>query len=122
MGTKLKKPPQIFHVNWFRRDASGHFLWPGFGENLRVLAWMLERAAGSAGAADSPIGFLPRPEDLNTTGLSIKPEALHDLLNVDPTLWRKEVADMRQYFAQYGERLPRALLDQLSEVEARLGA
>src|SRR5579871_269934 len=122
VGAKLKSPPPIFHVNWFRRDASGHFLWPGFGENLRVLAWMLERAAGSAAAADSPIGFLPRPEDLNTNGLSIKPEALHDLLNVDRTLWRKEAADMRQYLLQYGERLPRALLEQLGEVEARLGS
>jgi phosphoenolpyruvate carboxykinase (GTP) len=122
MGAKLRKPPPIFHVNWFRRDAAGRFLWPGFGDNLRVLAWMLDRAAGKAAATDSPIGFLPRAEDLNVSGLSINSEALHELLTVDRTLWRKETADMRQYLKQYGERLPAALLDQLAGVESRLNA
>jgi phosphoenolpyruvate carboxykinase (GTP) len=122
MGAKLRKPPPIFHVNWFRRDAAGRFLWPGFGDNLRVLAWMLDRAAGKAAATDSPIGFLPRAEDLNVSGLSISPEALHELLTVDRTLWRKETADMRQYLKQYGERLPAALLEQLAGVESRLNA
>jgi phosphoenolpyruvate carboxykinase (GTP) len=122
MGAKLRKPPPIFHVNWFRRDAAGRFLWPGFGDNLRVLAWMLDRAAGKAAATDSAIGFLPRAEDLNVSGLSINSEALHELLTVDRTLWRKETADMRQYLKQYGERLPAALLDQLAGVESRLNA
>jgi phosphoenolpyruvate carboxykinase (GTP) len=122
MGAKLRKPPPIFHVNWFRRDAAGRFLWPGFGDNLRVLAWMLDRAAGKAAATDSPIGFLPRAEDLNVSGLSLNSEALHELLTVDRTLWRKETADMRQYLKQYGERLPAALLDQLAGVESRLNA
>ena len=122
MGAKLRKPPPIFHVNWFRRDAAGRFLWPGFGDNLRVLAWMLDRAAGKAAATDSPIGFLPRAEDLNVSGLSINSEALHELLTVDRTLWRKETADMRQYLKQYGERLPAALLEQLAGVESRLNA
>jgi phosphoenolpyruvate carboxykinase (GTP) len=89
---------------------------------LRVLAWMLDRAAGKAAATDSPIGFLPRAEDLNVSGLSINSEALHELLTVDRTLWRKETADMRQYLKQYGERLPAALLDQLAGVESRLNA
>jgi phosphoenolpyruvate carboxykinase (GTP) len=122
IGAKLKSPPPIFHVNWFRRDAGGRFLWPGFGENLRVLAWMLERAAGSAAATDSAIGWLPRAEDLNTRGLAISPDALRELLTVDHGLWRKEVTEMRQYLQQYGARLPGVMLDQLAGIEARLDA
>jgi phosphoenolpyruvate carboxykinase (GTP) len=122
VGAKLTRPPGIYHVNWFRRDAAGRFLWPGFGENLRVLAWMLERSAGSAGAVDSAIGWLPRPEDLGTTGLAVGAESLRELLTVDHALWRKEVADVRGYLSKYGSRLPRALLEQLDTVEKRLSA
>ncbi len=122
VGAKLKRPPRIFHVNWFRRDAQGKFLWPGFGENLRVLAWMLERSAGTARAADSPIGWLPRTEDLNTTGLAVGADALRELLSVDPALWRKETAEIREYFRRYGARLPPALLRELEKTEARLSA
>src|SRR5580700_5287729 len=101
VGAKLKNPPKIFHVNWFRRDDHGKFLWPGYGDNLRVLAWMLERVAGSAGAHDTAIGALPRPQDLNVSGLNIAPAALDELLRVDPAQWRKEVADFRKYLTQY---------------------
>jgi len=120
LGAKLKRAPRIFHVNWFRRDAQGRFLWPGFGDNLRVLAWMLERCAGTAGAVDSPIGWLPRPQDLNTSGLDVSAEALRDLTSIDTPLWRNEVVEIRQYLAQYGERLPAALLRELDGTEARL--
>jgi phosphoenolpyruvate carboxykinase (GTP) len=120
VGSKLANPPRIYHVNWFRRDANGKFLWPGYGENLRVLAWMLDRCAGTASATESPIGFLPRPEDLNTKGLNIDPQALQSLLTVDPALWRKEVADMRAYLQQYGARVPAQLLKELDNVEKRL--
>jgi phosphoenolpyruvate carboxykinase (GTP) len=120
VGSKLTRPPRIFHVNWFRRDAAGRFLWPGYGDNLRVLAWMLERAAGTAGASDAPIGWLPRPQDLNTSGLNAGGDALRELLSVDSTLWRKETAEVRKYLTQYGDRLPAALLQKLDEVEARL--
>ena len=82
VGAKLKSPPQIFHVNWFRQDADGKFLWPGFGDNLRVLSWMLERCAGRADANDTAIGYLPRPQDLNVKGLDINPEVLQELLSV----------------------------------------
>jgi len=122
MGARLTRPPGIYHVNWFRRDASGRFLWPGFGDNLRVLAWMLERSAGAAGAADSPIGYVPRPEDLNTAGLGVSEQALRELLTIDHKLWRKEAAEVRDYLKQYGARLPAALLEQLSGVEQRLSA
>ena len=120
IGARLSRPPKIYHVNWFRRDAGGRFLWPGFGDNLRVLAWMLERAGGSAGAADSAIGWLPRPQDLNTHGLTVSPQALRELLTIDPALWRKETAEIRKYLSQYGSRLPEALLTELDNVEGRL--
>jgi phosphoenolpyruvate carboxykinase (GTP) len=120
IGSKLSRPPRIFHVNWFRRDAAGRFLWPGFGDNLRVLAWMLERAAGTAGAGDTAIGWLPRPQDLDTSGLKVSEDALRELLSVDSSLWRKETAAVRKYLTQYGDRLPAALLEKLDEVDARL--
>ena len=121
VGAKLSRAPKIFHVNWFRRDAQGKFLWPGFGENLRVLAWMLDRCSGKAGAAESGIGLLPRPEDLDTRGLSLGEESLRALLSVDPSLWRKEVADIRAYLEKYGSRLPKELLAELATTESRLG-
>jgi len=120
VGAKLTRPPQIFHVNWFRRDAQGRFLWPGFGENLRVLAWMLERAAGGAGAAETPIGSVPRPQDLHTEGLEVRTEAMEELLRVDPALWRREVAEIRAYLQQFGTRLPAALSAELAETERLL--
>ena len=117
---RLTRPPRIFHVNWFRRDAQGKFLWPGFGDNLRVLAWMLQRYTGNVGASDSAIGRLPRSEDLNIQGLNVSADALRALLTVDPTLWRKEVADVRSYLEQFGSRLPGQLLQQLNATEAGL--
>jgi len=122
VGAKLKRPPRIFHVNWFRRDTQGRFLWPGFGDNLRVLAWMLERSAGTGGAVDSPIGWLPRPSDLNTHGLDVSADALRELTSVDTALWQTEVTEIREYLAQYGRRLPDALLRELDKTEARLRA
>ncbi|HEY2808271.1 MAG TPA: phosphoenolpyruvate carboxykinase (GTP) [Steroidobacteraceae bacterium] len=120
VGAKLTRAPRIYHVNWFRRDAQGKFLWPGYGENLRVLAWMLERCAGKAGAVESPIGWLPGEQDLHTEGLNLGADALHALLTVDAGLWRKEVADMREYLGKYGERLPKALLAELADTQRRL--
>ena len=121
VGAKLKNPPKIFHVNWFRRDEHGKFLWPGYGDNLRVLAWMLERVAGTAGADDTAIGALPRPQDLNVKGLDIATGALNELLRVDQAQWRNEVAEVRKYLAQYGSRLPAALTQNLDAVEKALG-
>ena len=120
VGAKLKNPPKIFHVNWFRRDEHGKFLWPGYGDNLRVLAWMLERVAGTAGAQDTAIGALPRPQDLNVKGLDIAPAALNELLRVDPDQWRKEVAEFRKYLTQFGSRVPALLSQNLDAVEKAL--
>jgi phosphoenolpyruvate carboxykinase (GTP) len=121
VGARLARPPRIYQVNWFRRDAQGKFLWPGYGENLRVLAWMLRRCAGDGGAAESAVGWLPRPQDLEMTGLKIAPEALASLLAVDAGLWRKEIADIRAYLDTYGSRVPAALRAQLDATEKRLG-
>jgi phosphoenolpyruvate carboxykinase (GTP) len=120
IGAKLRNAPQIFHVNWFRLGADGKFQWPGFGDNLRPIAWALERAAGKAAAEDTAIGYLPRPQDLNTTGLDIQPDVLKDILTVKPDVWKKEVADIRSYLGTYGSRTPQALYDELDEVGKRL--
>ncbi len=120
VGARLARPPRIFHVNWFRRDAAGKFLWPGYGENLRVLSWMLERCAGRAEAASSPIGLLPRPEDLDTRGLEVSSQTLEALLSIDPALWRKEVADVRAYLERFASRLPGAMLEELASMEGQL--
>ena len=121
VGKQLARPPGIYHVNWFRRDANGKFLWPGFGENLRVLAWMLERCGGRAGASDSAIGRLPRPEDLDLQGLDLAPQALAALFAIDPALWRKEIAELREYLGRYGTHVPAELLAELDTTERRLG-
>ena len=121
VGGRLAHPPRIYHVNWFRRDADGRFLWPGFGENLRVLAWMLDRCAGRAGAAESAIGWLPRAQDLDTRGLELQRDSLAALLTVDAGLWRKELGEIREYLQRYGARLPAALLAELEDSERRLG-
>jgi phosphoenolpyruvate carboxykinase (GTP) len=121
IGAKLSRAPRIYHVNWFRRDANGKFLWPGFGENLRVLDWVLKRCAGAAGANETPIGNLPNAGDLNLQGLDVSADALEQLLAVEPGLWKKEVAEMRKYLEQYGSRLPAEMVAQLKETEKRLG-
>jgi phosphoenolpyruvate carboxykinase (GTP) len=107
-------------VNWFRRDTNGKFLWPGYGENLRVLDWVLKRCAGTVGANETPIGNLPHAEDLNTKGLNVSADALQALLSADPALWKKEMAEVGKYLEQYGSRLPAEMLQQVKGIEARL--
>ena len=121
VGAKLSRAPKIYHVNWFRRDREGNFLWPGYGENLRVLAWMLDRSTVGAGGVETAIGSLPRAEDLNMNGLSVSAESLAALLKVDATLWRKEMAEIAAYFARFGARLPVELLQELKITQQRLG-
>ena len=121
VGAKLSRAPRIYHVNWFRRDANGKFLWPGFGENLRVLDWVLKRCAGAVGANETPIGNLPNTGDLNLQGLDVSADALKQLLAVEPGLWKKEVAEVGKYLEQYGSRLPAEMVAQLKETEKRLG-
>ena len=120
MGAKLKHPPKIYHVNWFRRDAEGRFLWPGFGDNLRVLEWIVDRCAGKAGAQETAIGNLPRPEDLDLAGLELASGALEQLLSVQTDEWRTEAADIEKYLDEYAPRTPAALREQVTALRARL--
>lgn len=101
--------PKIFHVNWFRQNEKGEFLWPGFGENIRVLEWIIERCEGRAGAEETPIGFLPHAEDLNTTNLDIDPATLDELLTVKTDQWREEMASVLEYLESFGDRTPEEL-------------
>ncbi len=117
-STKL---PKIFHVNWFRRDANGKFLWPGFGDNLRVLRWIIDRCEGKVGAVETPIGFLPKPGDIDLQGLDVSPSTLEQLLAVDPAQWRKDMASIGEYFGEFGERLPAELKDEHQKVVRALG-
>ena len=120
MGKKLKSPPKIYHVNWFRRDADGKFLWPGFGDNLRVLAWILNRCAGKAEAQETAIGNLPRASDLNLEGLKIEQSALDQLLSVNAEEWRAEAVDMDQYLNEFGDRTPVQLRAEVAALRTRL--
>jgi phosphoenolpyruvate carboxykinase (GTP) len=114
VGAKLKSPPKIFHVNWFRQDEGGKFLWPGFGDNLRVLCWILDRCAGTAEARETEIGHLPRPTDIDVDGLDIAPGALDELLAVSPELWQGEFEGIGEYLAGFGDRIPDALNQELA--------
>ncbi|MEI8001646.1 MAG: phosphoenolpyruvate carboxykinase (GTP) [Actinomycetes bacterium] len=121
--TDAARLPRIYGVNWFRKDADGKFLWPGFGENSRVLDWICRRLEGEAESADTPIGAVPRPEDLDLSGLSPADAAkAAQALQVDPAEWQAELPTMHEHFASFGEQLPAALRRQLADLEQRLGA
>ncbi len=114
--------PRIFYVNWFRKDAEGNWLWPGFGENSRVLKWICERIDGAADAIETPIGYVPTPEALDLDGLDIPEADVEELLSVDPDAWRAELPDIRDFYAGFGNRLPVELLTELNALEERLNA
>ncbi|HEX8997207.1 MAG TPA: phosphoenolpyruvate carboxykinase (GTP) [Ktedonobacterales bacterium] len=109
MGSKLTNPPQVFHVNWFRKDSQGKFLWPGFGQNVRVLMWMLERINGGGKAVETAIGYTPASDGLDLDGLNISPETIEALLKVDPADWEQEWAEQRPFFEKFGDHLPAAI-------------
>ncbi|WP_053203816.1 phosphoenolpyruvate carboxykinase (GTP) [Jiangella muralis] len=115
------KLPKIFYVNWFRRDDDGGFLWPGFGENGRVLKWVIERMEGLAAATETPIGHVPTPESLDTSGLDLTAEQLAACLEVDPEEWRAEVPGIAEWFDKFGDHLPTLLWAELDGLKARLG-
>jgi phosphoenolpyruvate carboxykinase (GTP) len=121
MGSKVAKLPLIFRVNWFRQDAEGRFMWPGFGENLRVLRWVIGRVHGEAGAVDSPIGQLPRPEDIDTAGIDLPRPVLEELLAVDREGWRQGAEGQRKFLDGFGARMPREMLAENDELVRRLG-
>ena len=116
-GAKL---PRIFHVNWFRQDQNRRFLWPGFGDNLRILRWIADRCDGHVGAQETPIGYVPRKQDLDLTGLKIDGATLDALLAVDTSAWRKEIDAIFKYLNQFGDRVPEELREELREMAAKL--
>ena len=121
MGERLTHPPLIFHVNWFRTDESGRFLWPGFGENVRVLKWIVERVQGKADGVETPIGFVPAPGSLDLEGLNLPAETMEELLRVDRDAWQQELAEQQRFFEQFGERLPQEIWQEHAALAARLG-
>jgi len=121
MGRAVSKPPLIFHVNWFRTDVDGRFIWPGFGQNLRVLLWMIDRVKGRGGAEETPIGLVPTQSALNWDGLELSAETKQALLEVDREEWAAEVPEIRAFFDRFGKRLPRELDGSLEGLAERLG-
>lgn len=120
MGKKIKNPPKIFNVNWFRQDENGKFIWPGFGENLRVLKWIIERCEGKLSAVETPIGYVPQVEDLYLDGLDIDKQTVEDLLKIDKDLWIEEAKASAEFLSQFGDKLPREMLEENKKLLERL--
>ncbi len=127
MGEKLgDKAPKIFNVNWFKQDENGNFIWPGFGDNMRVLDWIIKRCEGTVDAEETAIGYIPKKGDINVAGIEdeVTPEIMDKLLNVDTDLWKQEIAEMRRYYnddiAAKGGKIPAALYEELDKLESRL--
>jgi phosphoenolpyruvate carboxykinase (GTP) len=120
MGKQIPHPPKIFHVNWFRRGADGKFLWPGYGENVRVLKWILERVEGRGTADETPIGYVPSRHGLTLDNLQLAPGALDELLAVHSEDWQQELEDIRQFFDKFGARLPQEIREEHQKLVRRL--
>ena len=121
MGTKIPHAPKIFHVNWFRTDDNGNFIWPGFGDNMRVLMWILDRCEGKVDAEITPIGYVPKAEDICIEGLEgITLDTIKELLTVDTASWLEDVQNIKEFYAQVGARVPETMYDELAALEARL--
>lgn len=120
MGKKIKVQPKIFNVNWFRTDSEGHFIWPGFGDNMRVLDWILKRCEETVDADETAIGYVPKPEDINLEGCGVDEETLKGLLNVDTETWKKEAEGIKEFYKKFGDKLPKELNEELAALESRL--
>jgi phosphoenolpyruvate carboxykinase (GTP) len=121
-GRRLARPPRIFRVNWFRRDAQERFLWPGYSENVRILKWMVERIRGTARAEETPVGWIPAPGSLDTSGLDTTPERLREALRCDPGEWLSALDDLGEFYRLFGPRLPAPIAEHLAETRRRFGA
>ena len=121
-GLDEDKAPKIFNVNWFRKDDDGNFLWPGFGDNMRVLEWIIKRCEGKVDADETAIGFVPKAEDINLEGIEdeVSEDQLKEILSVDNSLWEDEAKGIEEFYAKFGDRLPKALSDELSTLKANL--
>ena len=122
MGKRLTNPPKIFRVNWFQRDDQGGFLWPGFGENLRVLQWIIERSRDGGKADETPIGYLPKPSGINRKGADVSSDAMRRLLHVDRDGWRTNLRSQSEFFEKFGDRLPSGIREQHAGLRQRLRA
>ncbi len=121
MGEKLgDKAPKIFNVNWFRTDDEGNFVWPGFGDNMRVLNWIIDRCEGNADATETAIGYIPKPEDIDLTDLDMDIDTLKDILTVDKAVWEQEAAEITEHYKKFGDKLPKELEEQLANLKANL--
>jgi len=120
MGEKAKQLPKIFNVNWFRTDEDGNFIWPGFGDNLRVLEWIVKRCFDETNARECELGHVPFASDINLEGSSVDEKALEGLLEIDRTLWQKEARDIREYYGKFGGRVPKELWASLETLENNL--
>jgi phosphoenolpyruvate carboxykinase (GTP) len=120
MGKIIKNPPKIFNVNWFRTDDEGHFIWPGFGDNLRVLEWVLARCFNEVDARECELGFVPKPEDINIEDSGLDKTALEGLLTIDRDLWKKEAAEIREYYKMFGDKVPKEIMQSLATLEENL--
>ncbi len=120
MGKRMTPPPKIFHVNWFRRNENGKFLWPGYNENLRVLEWIIGRCQGKAEAIKTPIGYVPRPTSLDMTGLDLPPQTMDDLFKIDPQEWQEELKSQNEFFEKLGSALPQEIRDEQAALAHRL--
>lgn len=118
--TDTSKLPKIYSVNWFRKDKNGHYIWPGYGENIRILEWIFNRTEGIAHAEETPIGYIPCVEDLNTSGMNISRNDMEKLLEIDVDAWKKESDLIEEHFKNYGEKMPKALYDELDALKKRL--
>ena len=120
MGKRLTRPPKIFRVNWFQRDERGGFLWPGFGENLRVLQWIIERSRDDGAADETPIGYLPKPSSIHRKGLDLPEAAMRRLLHIDRDGWRTNLRSQSEFFEKFGDRLPAGIREQHAALRQRL--
>jgi phosphoenolpyruvate carboxykinase (GTP) len=118
--TRAKKLPKVFHVNWFRQNKDGKFMWPGFGDNLRVLKWIIDRCENRVGAVESAIGYLPNEQDLDAKGLDMAPATLKELVSIDTSAWGHEMEEIGKYFAEFGRRIPSRLKEEHQAVSKRL--
>mgnify|MGYP002700625279 FL=1 len=119
---KSNKLPKVFHVNWFRKNEDGEFLWPGFGENMRVLEWIVNRCDGSVEADETPIGYVPKLDSLNLAGLDIGPATMQSLLGITPSVWANEINEIEEYFNTFGEKVPDVLYAQIKRVRQAVSA
>ena len=118
--TEANRLPKIFYVNWFRRSNDGKWLWPGYGDNSRVIKWIYERLSGSGKAVETPIGYLPAEDGIDLTGLSLPSSNMKELLTVDPKEWLHEVESIKEHYERFGARLPALLREELAALELRL--